>query len=67
MASEAPRWRLLLTTDLDSELETVCEEVGEVLEAPGHYLEIVTPIIPDRDRVRMTRTVSEMSSVIKSS
>ena len=64
LPGQAPGWRPLLTTDLDCELETVCEEEGEVLETSGDNLEVVTAIIPYRDRVWMTRTVTEMISLI---
>ena len=64
LPGEAPDWRPLLTTDLDCELETVCEEEGEVLETSGDDLEVVTAIISYRDRVRMTRTVTEIISSI---
>ena len=64
LPGQAPGRRPLLTTDLDCELETVCEEEGEVLETSGDNLEVVTAIIPYRDRVWMTRTVTEMISLI---
>ena len=45
-------------SDLHGELHGVGEEVGEVLEPPGHHLQVLPSVVTNTDRVlRVTGTV----------